>query len=118
MTNRILHTQMVLLEIGIPSNLLGFSYLVYAVQLALDNDDYTFKISKGIYIDVAQHYSTSHSCVERCIRHAIMSAWTHGNSEFINEIFKHSINPKKGFPTNSQFISSICLYLESQNQNN
>lgn len=99
-----------LLELGIPTNLLGFSYIVYIVKLALKNPDFNYRISKDLYIEVAQHFGTSHSSVERCIRHAIMTGWVCGNPERIEQIFKNSINPKKGVPTNSQFISSVCLY--------
>lgn len=99
-----------LLELGIPTNLLGFSYIVYIVKLALKNPDFNYRVSKDLYIEVAQHFGTSQCCVERCIRHAIMTGWVYGNPERKEQIFKNSINPKKGVPTNSQFISSVCLY--------
>lgn len=102
--------QELLLEIGIPANFLGFAYIVYAVHLSLENQEYAFRMSKQLYMDVAKFFGTTQPSVERCIRHAIITAWTHGNTECIQQIFKNSINPKKGFPTNSQFITSLCLY--------
>lgn len=107
--------KLLLLEIGIPANLLGFAYISYAVQLALDNrEEYAFRMSKQLYIDVAHHFHTSQPSVERCMRHAIITAWSYGNPTCIDQIFKNSINPKKGFPTNSQFITSLCLYYITQ----
>ena len=108
------HIRVLLLDIGIPANFLGFIYIVYAVQLALDNSKYAFKMTKELYIDVATHYHTSHIAVERCIRYAIATGMEYGSAELIGEIFSNSINPKRGVPTNSQFITSLCLYIKRQ----
>lgn len=110
----ITNIRLLLLEIGIPTNLLGFAYIAYAVDLVLNNPEYSFRMSKQLYIDVAIYFRTSQSCVERCMRHAISTAWSYGNPACIEQIFKNSINPKKGVPTNSQFITSLCLYYMTQ----
>lgn len=103
-----------LLEIGIPANLLGFTYIVYAVNLALTDSEYALCMSKQLYIEVAKHYSTSQASVERCMRHAIATGMEYGSSDLVGKIFKNSINPKKGVPTNSQFVSSLCMYITQQ----
>ena len=100
-----------LLELGIPSNYLGFSYLVFAITLILDRPHHNFRASKELYITVGEHFGTSYGSVERCMRYAILTGWALGNKELINKIFLNSLNPKKTTPTNSQYISSLCLYL-------
>ena len=105
--------QDVLLEIGIPSNLLGFMYITYAVQLLIRNREYLKNLSSRLYVDVAAKYNTNAACVERCIRHAISVGWTTGNIEVIHHIFKNSVNPMKGSPTNSQFLSRMFYYVNS-----
>lgn len=108
------HIRMLLLEIGIPANLLGFTYIVYAVQLALTNSEYSLRITKQLYIDVAYHFSVKPACVEKCMRKAIATGMEYGRVELIERIFGSSINPEKGVPTNSQFIASVCLYIAEQ----
>lgn len=102
--------RLLLLEIGIPANLLGFSYIVYAFNLVMDNDDCNYRMTKQLYIEVAQHFSTSQASVERCMRNAIAIGMEYGSTDLTAQIFRNSINPKKGVPSNSQFITSLCLY--------
>ena len=109
------HIRVLLLEIGIPANLLGFTYIVYALQLALNNVEYNYRMSKQLYIETAQHFGTSRQSVERSMRNAIAVAIEYGKPDFIEQIFRNSINPKKGVPTNSQFITSVCLYMTQNN---
>lgn len=109
------HIRILLLEIGIPANLLGFTYIIYAIQLALDNVEYNYRMTKELYIEIAQHFGASRQNVERSMRNAIAIAIEYGKPDFIEQIFKNSINPKKGVPSNSQFITSVCLYI-IQNQ--
>lgn len=105
------HIRILLLEIGIPANLLGFTYIIYAIQLALENVEYNYRMTKELYIEVAQRFGASRQNVERSMRNAIAIAIEYGKPDFIEQIFGNSINPKKGVPTNSQFITSVCLYM-------
>lgn len=107
--------QDVLLNIGVPANLSGFKYITYAVQLILANPDTaTIKIVDGLYADVGRKYETKSSRVERCIRHAIIVAWQHGNMEYINNLFKNSVNPERGNPTNTQFLMRLYYYFATK----
>lgn len=100
--------QEVLLNIGVPTNLSGFKYITYAVQLILSNpDNATVKMVDGLYADISRKYDTKSTRVERCIRHAITTTWQHGNTEYINTLFKNSINPNRPNPTNTQFIMRL-----------
>ena len=101
----------ILLNIGIPPNLLGYEYIVHAIALILINPEYMRHITKGLYIDIASRYFTTPSKVERAIRHCINVAWTQGNLSVIHQIFKNSVNPNKGIPTNSHFLAGIYYYL-------
>lgn len=107
--------QDVLLSIGVPANLSGFKYITYAVQLILANpEESTIKIVDGLYADVGRKYATKSSRVERCIRHAIVTAWQRGNMEYINALFKNSVNPNKPNPTNTQFLMRLYYYFATQ----
>lgn len=103
----------ILLSIGIPPNLLGYLYLVEALQLILLNPFYLSHITKGLYIDIARKYNSTPQRVERAIRHAINTAWLIGNIEYIENIFKNCVNPNKGVPTNSLFLARLYFYISN-----
>lgn len=65
-------------------------------------------ITKVLYPDIAKHYNTTASRVERAIRHAIEVAWTRGNIDAISALFGYTINVSKAKPTNSEFIAMIA----------
>ena len=103
--------QELLLDIGLSPSLIGFQYITYAEELALMDEEYLRHVTKLLYIDIASKYHTTPTSVERCIRHAITTAWTRGSKEQINKLFRNSINPSKGVPTNSQFLARLYFYL-------
>lgn len=103
----------ILLSIGIPPNLLGYMYLVEAMQMILLNPLYLHSVTKGLYIDIARKYSSTPQRVERAIRHAINTAWLIGNIEYIEHIFKNCVNPNKGVPTNSLFLARLYFYISN-----
>ena len=106
--------QDVLLDIGIPSSLLGFMYITYAEQLVLSDPSYMRKITKGLYQEIATKFDSTPTRVERCIRHAIEVGCTQGNVDSIYRLFKNSVNPLKGTPTNGQFIARVYYHLANR----
>jgi len=101
--------QEVLLDIGIPSSLLGFMYLTYAEELMMKNQHHYMRhITTYLYKDIADNYHTSSQAVERCIRHAINVGWNLGNCQYSHQLFKSST---QGTPSNSQFIMRLFYYL-------
>lgn len=113
---KVSHIQDVLLDIGIPSNLLGFGYICHAEQMAFEKGEECLRhLTKCLYVDVASLCGTTPSRVERAIRHAISTAWNVGDVDTINRIFRNSVNPLKGVPTNGQFLSRIYYYVANSN---
>lgn len=100
-----------LLKIGIPPNIYGYSYILKSIELILGNPEYMHYITKGLYIDVAKEFHATPSRVERAIRHAISSAWTNGNQEFMTQIFQNCIRPNRRVPSNSVFLSRLYYYI-------
>lgn len=103
-----------LLEIGVPTNLRGFPYLVYAETLIVENQDYMVGITKALYIDIAKQFHTSADSVERCIRHAIRVGWVAIKPETKDRIFKNSLRSNRTIPSNGQFITMLYYYLIEQ----
>jgi len=96
-----------LLELGIPSNLKGYTCLTEAIFLCLKNEKYTSNITKNLYPKVAKIVNIKELSVEKNIRKAIEIGCTNTNPELLEEIFGYSINIDKGKPTNSNYIKTI-----------
>ena len=97
-----------LLAIGVPPNIYGYSYILRSIELILSNPEYMHYITKGLYIDVAKDFHATPSRVERAIRHAIEVAWDRGDVDTLNSYFGYTIHNSRGKPTNSEFIAMIA----------
>ena len=104
----------ILLNIGVPPHLYGYSYLIYALELILKDPTYLHSVTKGLYIDVALKFKTNPSKVERAIRHAINVTWVYGNIEVLNGIFQNCIKANKGVPTNTVFLARLFYYITNR----
>ena len=101
-----------LLAIGVPPNIYGYSYILRSIELILSNPEYMHYITKGLYIDVAKDFHATPSRVERAIRHAINTAWINNyDEEFMKTIFQNCIRPNKKVPSNSVFLSRLYYYI-------
>ena len=101
-------------RVGVPTSLLGNSYLRYAIKIALEDASLLRGITKVLYPDVAKHFGTNWLRVERAIRHAVEVAWDRGDAIFLNEIFGDTISAEKGKPTNKEFISAIVDWIDME----
>ncbi len=95
-------------EIGVPANIKGHQYLREAILLTVRDMDLINAITTELYPQVAKHFGTTASCVERAIRHAIEVAWERGNLETLQSFFGYTVSNIKGKPTNSEFIAMIA----------
>ena len=100
-----------LLELGVPANIRGFMYIVYAEQLIQQNQEYMIGITKLLYRDIAKEFMTSPSAVERCIRTAIIDGWKVAPDEVKTKFFGNSIRQGKTVPTNGQFLVVLYHYI-------
>lgn len=68
-------------------------------------------VTKWLYPEVAKHYDTTWSCVERNIRTAANLAWEHDRVYL--EKMAHMPLTKK--PTSSEFIGILVAYISADN---
>lgn len=97
----------ILVELGMPSHVIGYRYSVYAIKIAVENPDIINAITRGLYPTVAEHYGTTASRAERAIRNGIECAWDRCDVDVIEKYFGNTVSPTKGKPTNSEFIARI-----------
>lgn len=103
-----------LLTLGIPTKLKGYSYLREAVvQMAKDP---TQSITKELYPAVAQVCGGNASHVERSMRNAIQAAWTRADKRVWSMYFAPDSTGTIPRPTNAAFISRLadCLKLDCE----
>ncbi|MBE7042020.1 MAG: sporulation transcription factor Spo0A [Ruminococcaceae bacterium] len=94
-------------EVAIPAHIKGYQYLREAIMLVIDDVDLLNAITKQLYPMVAKKFATTHSRVERAIRHAIEVAWDRGDPDVLSSYFGYTIHTNRGKPTNSEFIAMI-----------
>lgn len=110
----------ILSSCGIPRHIKGFEYLRSAILSFFDEKEFgrygfsSISMTKDLYPMIAKKYQTTSSRVERAIRHAIEVAWDRGDTELLNQLFGYSIDPRKGKPTNSEFVALIVDMLRNQ----
>lgn len=98
-------------SLSMPAHVLGYEYTREAIFIALGNKDILRSITKGLYPAVAQAFNTTPSRVERAIRHAVELAWDRGDLGTLQKFFGFTTSPKKGKPTNSEFLSALADHL-------
>ena len=103
-------------QLGVPAHIKGYHYLRSAIVSAYHDPALLESVTKQLYPQVADRFSTTPSRVERAIRHAIEIAWDRGDLETLNSFFGYTVNTCKGKPTNSEFIALITDKLRLQNQ--
>ena len=99
-------------EIGVPAHIKGYQYLREAIIITVGNMEVINAVTKVLYPEVAERFSTTPSRVERAIRHAIEVAWDRGDLETLQKYFGYTVNSAKGKPTNSEFIAMIADRLQ------
>jgi len=103
---------LVLLELDIPTNHVGFDYLLHAIVAFCKDPLQT--LSKGVYPEVASYYNyaVSQEEMEQAIRGAIKKGWKNGNEIAWKYYFSHNTTDSIKKPTNSEFISRIGRVLQ------
>ena len=100
----------VIKELGIPANLKGYRYIVYGVELLI-NDINLIDCTMGVYKAIAEHFETSASRAERAIRVAIETGWDRANIDLVTKMFGYSVDANKGRPTNGEFLATVADYM-------
>lgn len=92
-----------LVSMGIPSKLIGCTYLVEAIRLAQEDPSLTRNLSKGLYLEIAHSMNSTSTRIERCIRNAISVGFQSGGLDA----------RLPGCPSNKEFINYALRTLET-----
>ena len=89
-----------LIELGVPPHYRGYQFLLDALSLAFEDEDYLFGVTKNLYPTIAKRHCSTAARVERSIRHAIETAWK-ANGE---NCLRRRLPQREGKPTNREFM--------------
>lgn len=98
----------IFISVGIPAHIKGYQYLREAIKLSVETPEIVNNITKQLYPQIAESFSTTPSKVERAIRHAIEVACSRGKIENLNNIFGMRVFAPNEKPTNGEFIALIA----------
>ena len=101
-------------EIGMPSHLSGYKFLIQAIMMAAQDNTKLNAITKCIYPVIAKHNKTTTQRVERAMRNAISNAWSKRHSLLMNNTFENE-NYENRKPTNSEFIAVVADKVKFEN---
>ena len=94
---------------GVSRSYTGYNYVVYALLLTLEDNKRIECITKTLYLDVAKHFHTTWSCVEKNMRTVVNHVWDSHNTQLLETIFNRSGRSKK--PTNKEFLKYMYDYV-------
>ena len=94
-------------SLGIHSTLLGYHFLVYAVQLTVQDNTYLLGVTKRLYPEIARHFHTNVSSVDRNLRTALCILWDRGNRQLLQELAGYEIFYR---PSNGELIDILTCY--------
>ena len=98
----------IMMRIGVKSNLSGYRYLLDAICIVCEEPRALSNVAVMIYYPIAEKYGKKVHCIERAMRTAIESAWTHGNIDAIEELFGYTVGANKGKPTSMEFVAQVA----------
>ena len=102
-----------LLMLGIPTNLRGYSYLRDAILAEIHQPGQ--QLTKALYPDVGKPYGASGAQVERSIRDAVGKAWLRRNDCTWSQYFPLDAGGTIPKPSNAVFICTLAHHLSSGN---
>lgn len=101
-----------LLALGVPTKLRGYTYLREAVLLEMEEPGQS--ITKVIYPEVARRCGCEAMHVERSMRSAIQAAWCNREDPLWRLYFPQETGSGGRWPTNGAFLTRIADGLRSQ----
>jgi len=98
----------VLKDLCVPAHIKGYRYMIYAVELCMDDNAIIDNVIDKLYPNIADAFGDTSSRVQRAIRHAINVSYTNAAPEIIEQYFGKRL--KKA--PNSEFIATLAFRLQ------
>ena len=93
----------IMLLLGIPPLLKGYSYINDAALLILEDSDRIYRLVDEVYPKLATRFHTTSQRVEKAIRHAIEISWSWEGERSLKNYYCDNTK----MPTNREFLAFI-----------
>lgn len=107
----IFDVQRILSHLGIGPHYTGYRYAEYALMSIQEDEDRLLSVSKTLYPDIAAHFHTTCSAVERNLRTLAEVAWR-SEPELLQLMAGHPMDKR---PQASKFLGMLWIYLAYPN---
>ncbi len=101
-------------RLNMPCSLSGRRYLARAAELLIASPLLLSRMTTAVYPAVADEFHLSRFAVERAMRTAVEHVWLRGSMEAISLLFGMTVDPERGKPTNSEFLSLLAAHARDQ----
>ena len=98
-------------ELGVCPQNLGYTYACHIINEFLEGN-YDMSRVTFAYRGAAKKFNTTHTRVERAIRHSVELVFNKDNNEILNKYFGNCININSGKVCNHTFLVCIVEYLK------
>ena len=98
-------------ELGVPSHVYGYRFLIMAIKMAIDDAEAVSKVTKNIFTPIAEKFNITPQRVSTEISRAIQIAFDRGRLETLLEANKLNPNVK---PKSQEFISVVAERIRSE----
>ena len=98
-------------ELGVPSHVYGYRFLIMAIKMAIDDAEAVSKVTKNIFTPIAEKFNITPQRVSTEISRAIQIAFDRGRLETLLEVNKLNPNVK---PKSQEFISIVAERIRSE----
>jgi two-component system response regulator (stage 0 sporulation protein A) len=106
------YLELELSDMGFSRKQVGFSYIVEALLLMMDEKDAPPRMTGEIYPLIAERYNVSAEGVEHAIRHAIEVTFRRMTPEERELYYPFAYDEKKGRPSNMDFLVRLSEKLQ------
>lgn len=94
-------------ELGMPPHVQGYRYVVYAIQLCLEDESLLEAVTRELYPAIAEKFQATGPKVERGIRQAIELVFDRADPDVLGAYFGNTVSPCKGKATNTEFLATM-----------
>lgn len=98
-------------SLGASKTYVGYDYVLFGLILLFQDKRKITGIVKSLYLDIADYYETTWSCVEKNIRWLIKCMWVSDNDDLLYVIFNKTSADQR--ITNKEFFQDMYEYIWS-----
>ena len=99
--------QSVLRDLGVPCALIGYKYLVRAIEIQMQAEG-PMEYTKGLYYNLAKEFGTTFAGVERGMRRCVEISVERCNPDTYLRYFGYAVDANRGKPMLREFICRIA----------